>query len=460
MISRLITSFILITSVSTIINCTNTADSKYLTVAEQASEWIKSTKLSDSSGSYWPAQPDTTRSGDISLYHGSPGVIVFYLDLYQTTKDQNAKAEAVSGADWLLNKANNYEKGGLYWSNIIYQDGLYPDPGLYTGTAGVGAIMLRMYNAFGESKYLEAAKEAGKYLVSSAVNTSNGVKWTTSNDIISGASGTGMFLLELYQTTNDKIYLDTAVKVGKFLIEQALKEEKGWQWKAFANSTIIYPNFSHGTAGMSFYLAQLYELTKDEKFRTAAQKGADWLLNNLDPSQGGAAWKHDDGPGNDLFYVSYCHGPPGTARLFYQMYIITNDNKWLNLVTDSTKWLINAGLHEKDLDGYWNVGQCCGTAGIGDFFADVYKVTGEQVYLDWAIKMADHLIEESNSVQSNVSINWVQAENRRDPETKYAQTGWTQGAAGIGHFFLKMNALVNNNIDYKPTTLPDNPFKW
>ena len=53
-------------------------------------------------------------------------------------------------------------------------------------------------------------------------------------------------------------------------------------------------------------------------------------------------------------------------------------------------------------------------------------------------------------------IRWVQAENRVQPENLVAQTGFMQGAAGVGTFFLRLDATERGRrwaIDF-----PDTPF--
>ena len=53
-------------------------------------------------------------------------------------------------------------------------------------------------------------------------------------------------------------------------------------------------------------------------------------------------------------------------------------------------------------------------------------------------------------------LKWVQAENRIAPEVVVAQTGYMQGAAGVGSFFLHRAAAAQGA---KPgIVFPDSPF--
>lgn len=53
-------------------------------------------------------------------------------------------------------------------------------------------------------------------------------------------------------------------------------------------------------------------------------------------------------------------------------------------------------------------------------------------------------------------LRWVQAENRTQPDNLVAQTGFMQGAAGVGTFFLQLDALERGAPWLFP--LPDTPF--
>ena len=53
-------------------------------------------------------------------------------------------------------------------------------------------------------------------------------------------------------------------------------------------------------------------------------------------------------------------------------------------------------------------------------------------------------------------MRWVQAENRIEPDNLVAQTGFMQGAAGVGTFFLQLDALERGEKWKFPQ--PDTPF--
>lgn len=439
--------------------CSKEENNIYLQTAEDAGQWISSTALKEGDLLFWPSQPDTMQRGEISFYHGVPGPILFFLELYKATKNEEYRNNTEKGAGWLISKAIK-ENGGFYWSDYSRNGKPVPDAGLYTGTAGVGTVFLELYQHLDDDTYKKYAKGAADWLAANAREMKKGgISWNGVTDIISGTAGTGFFLINAAEKLNNRGYLETAEKAGDFLIGEAVDDPPGKKWKAFPNYTRIYPNFSHGTSGISYYLALLYEKTRDEKYLNVALEGAKWLeAHETEHSGEGHAWYHHEPDGKDLYYVGWCHGPAGTARLFYQLYKVTGEEKWMQWVKGCADWLLTCGLLEKTLDGFWNVSVCCGHAGIIDFFADLYKLTGEKQYWEFAVKLAEDLLDKA--AEGSPGFKWIQAENRTRPNEVYAQTGYSQGASGIGLTLLKLFAFSKEKIPFSVFVMPDNSFNF
>src|SRR5690606_37541193 len=105
--------------------------------------------------------------------------------------------------------------------------------------------------------------------------------------------------------------------------------------------------------------------------------------------------------------------------------------------------------------GFWdNVSQCCGSAGVVEFFLDLHRVTGEREYLVFAERVADDMLR--RATRDAEGVRWVQAEHRVKPDFRVAQTGHMQGAAGIGVSLLHLDALERGRKER--IRLPDNPF--
>ncbi len=215
------------------------------------------------------------------------------------------------------------------------------------------------------------------------------------------------------------------------------------------------PNFSHGTAGIAYFLATLYQETKNKEFLDAAIAGAKYL-QAVSKTEGDVCLVfHNEPDGKDLYYLGWCHGPVGTARLFYRLYQVTGDRVWMGWVKKSAQALLKSGIPEKQTPGFWNnVSQCCGSASVAEFFLSLYRVTREREHLDFAKRVTANLLE--RATRDAGGMKWIQAEHRIKPDLLVAQTGYMQGAAGIGMLLLRLDDLERNK---KPAvTFPDSPF--
>ena len=89
----------------------------------------------------------------------------------------------------------------------------------------------------------------------------------------------------------------------------------GLDWAMDPSYPRLMPNFSHGTAGVAFFLARLYEETREEEYLDAALAGAKYLLSIAKTDGDACLIFHDEPDDKDLYYLGWCHGPVGTANL-------------------------------------------------------------------------------------------------------------------------------------------------
>lgn len=412
--------------------------SPYLAAALKAERWIAGAAVSGPDGLAWPAEPQDPKSVNSSLYAGNPGVVLFYLELYAATGDKVYLQKACAGADYLI-------------ADLPAQK----TTGLYEGLAGIGFAFEETYRASSAEKYRRAFLECLDRIRKSARQAGQGIEWDGTTDIISGAAGTGLFLLYASSGLSDKTYLDLAAKAGDRLVELGKTEGGGLKWAMDEKFPRLMPNFSHGTAGVAYFLATLHEKTNKKGYLDAALAGAKYLLSIAKTDGDACLIFHNEPDGKDLYYLGWCHGPVGTARLFYRLFKVTKDSSWLDWVKRSANGLLESGIPEEQTPGFWNnAGICCGLAGVGDFFLSLYETTQEKKYLNFSKRLADKLLAGASA--EGDGIKWVQAEHRTRPELLAAQTGLMQGSAGIGLFLLHYDALERGRR--VKVVLPDTPF--
>src|SRR5262249_1367098 len=150
----------------------------YLQAAKEAAQWIRSVSVRTDQGVAWPADPRDPKTVEHDLYSGTPGVILFLIEMYASTGDKAFLEDARAGANHLLSALSREEGTGLY-----------------VGIAGIGFTLQETYKATGEEKYRTGVLQCLKLLRERAVKKGRGVEWSDTTDIISGAAGTGLFLL-------------------------------------------------------------------------------------------------------------------------------------------------------------------------------------------------------------------------------------------------------------------------
>jgi len=414
------------------------AERPHLAAAREAATWIRGSSIDTGHGRTWPVDPASPDETSLTLYSGSPGVVLFFLDLYRAG-DEDALADARAGADHLL--------------------AMLPEvtaPGLYTGIAGIGFVLGEAWKATGDDRYRAGVRIAVDRLRTLAVEQSRGVQWSDVTDIVGGGAGAGLFLLHAGRLLDDPEAIALAALAGERLLDVGIADPGGTKWAMDPKFPRLMPNFSHGTAGIAYFLAELFQATKRQEFLDAALAGTRYLLAVAETEGDVCLIFHNEPDGLDLHYLSWCHGPAGTARLFFVLHQITGDDEWMGWMRRSARGIMASGIPDRETPGFWNnVSMCCGSAGVADFFLQMHRLTGDGEYLSFARRVVSQMMAAGTRDASG--LRWVQAEHRTRPELLVAQTGYMQGAAGMGTLLLRVDAA-----DHRRDTLirlPDDPYR-
>ena len=435
----------------------------HLQIAVEAWNWLDAHRIETPHGITWPADPTDPASTGYTLYTHSPGVLPFALELFHATGDQRYLDAASAAAAHLA--ATLDEVAGA---------------GLYTGLAGIAFVLAETWRATRRDEHRDDAERAARLLLENASPVGDGIAWPVpwpmprsddtreSNDIVSGTAGTGLALLHLHRVLGTAGALHAAEAAGARLLERAAEADTGLRWDMWPGYAREMPNFSHGTAGIAYFLATLHRATGSGDCLDAALAGADYLVSQatLDqpPDDAGRqpAYRifHSRPGGEDLYYLSWCHGPVGTNRLFRQLAEATGDDQWHDWVARGARGVIATGIPETRTPGFWeNISQCCGTAGAADHFLTLYRTTGDAGYRAFVDRLNADLLGRASIVDTAAGAGrkWTQAEHRVQPDLLVAQTGHMQGAAGVGKYFLHMDAVEERGGGPR-VVLPDDPW--
>ncbi|MEM9554579.1 MAG: lanthionine synthetase LanC family protein [Acidobacteriota bacterium] len=439
--------------------------------------WVEPTDLGDSAAAY----PDRVPFHH-NLYAGNIGVVLYWLERWRHTLNDEALAKARAGADHILASLPASLPEAPPESTVdavqVAPGDLY---GLYTGWGGVAWGLEQVHRATGDARYRQGALQlldqihqsvdlAGTDHSSQAEGGENEgaplVAWSLVTDVLLGNAGIGLLLLWADTTYDRPESRALAAGTGRWLLAHAEPRPGGISWPIELGGDLVMPNFSHGAAGNGYFLASLYQATGEQTFLDGALAASGHLLTIADT---GAAMRDDaadgetclifhfEGDGEERHYLGFCHGPVGTTRFFERLHAVTGDDTWHDWVERGTRALTASGIPEHQTPGYWNnVSQCCGAAGVIDHFVAQYRRTGDRAHLDFARRMADDLIARATADDSG-GLRWIQAEHRVRPDELEAQVGYMQGAAGIGIALFHLDAALRDR-DLEPLRFVDNPW--
>jgi len=410
----------------------------YQAVAMDTAKWIRTSRLETTFGYAWPSDPRNPRTVNPSLYGGSSGVVLFLLELNQATGERAYLDDAKRGADELMAEVNTAKEMGLY-----------------DGIAGIGFTLGEVWRATKDERYRRGVLNVAKQLSQNAHPVGIGMQWNNTSDIISGTAGIGLFLLYVDDLFHDADSRALAVRAGDRVLDRAIADQGGSKWTADPSLKRVMPNFAQGVAGVSYFLATLYTKTNNKLFLEGALSGAKYLLATAKTDGDVFLLPYAPPDNADLYYLGWDHGPAGTARLFYRLYQATGDETWMTWVKKSANGIMASGIPAVRPPGFWsNVSQCCGSAGIAQFFLDLYGVTKDPRYLAFAQKMTDDLL--TRATRDDRGTRWEQAESRTEPNNVIALTGYMNGAAGIATALLRLDAAQRARVTF--VRFPDSPW--
>jgi lantibiotic modifying enzyme len=429
-----------------------------LELAQQAERLIDSLRIEpfESSDAHdvakrWRRTEDSKRASDDTIYHGTAGIGLFEVELAMATGDPTYAKKAEEAAGLVAETVSALDSSPVAFA---------------TGWPGFAFALKEFSNAVGSADQKTTWRIAAGLAVSklesqsSSAGDHGGVGWIEPMpfsditgftgdreiyDLSVGAAGAVVTLLDLADSQIAERSVPLAVAAANRLLEVAVKTQDGWRWDLMNDVPFPFlaPNFAHGGAGVGYAMAQLFDRTKDERYLEAAVQAANYTMSRASDVGDGCLVCHTEQQQPPHFYLGACHGPAGTGRLLLTLERLTGDSQWREQLNGLYRGLKAIGAPATRSWGWWqNHSQCCGDAGLGDFALLAWEATHEKQWLDLAHDCAE-VLKNSSTVgpvgkEGHNGRWWIQAEHRARPEFLQAQTGYMQGAAGIGSFFVHL----------------------
>jgi len=433
----------------------------YLTVAEAAWRWVLD-QVHDDAGPWIPASVTVPESAGPSwdrdgLHSGIGGLAHVLAEVRLgrpwTAEEQDLAAAIAERVHWIV----------PLQTDPSYFDGLVSSIGVLTAleAPGADAAVARLGELATPDGWPQTVIGGPRYLPGAPVNDlalgTAGVLLGTIWARRHGVAGAG----------------DVARVAADLLVGEAEHLPTGSNWwmvsRRFQSGTADVPpaqmpNLSHGVAGISAALAVAGSELDRADLTAAGLSGAEHLVSLGDVSAQGFVvprYLPRDYNDQDEITYSWCHGATGTSLLFLAL-----ENAGVSQLAgrSSLSWhrrclhsVRTSGVPQRLHPGFWdNDGRCCGTAGVGDVFLDSWQRSGEVDDLDFAVLLADTLVE--RAVREGAHAYWRFLEHHAAEPLLPPGVGWAQGAAGIAAYLFRMGRVLRDGT--KAETAPRMDTWW
>ena len=344
----------------------------------------------------------------IDLYNGIPGIILFLAYLGEVTGEKRYTFLAKSA---MITVHKHLEKVKEVIKTI----------GVFSGWGGLIYLMTHLGILWREDELLDNA-------VSISKRFPDLIKEDKEFDITSGSSGGIAALSCLYECRPSDILLETMIKCGDWLIQNAKSMEKGLGWIITSMGCVPLAGFSHGAAGVSWALSKLFSYTKEERFIKVAWEAIKYERTLFSTQAGN--W-HDlrsvkiDDNNNEKelpmnFPIAWCNGAPGIGLGRLDSLPVMEDNEIYNEIQIALKTTALNGIG-------LNHSFCHGDLGNIELIHQAGHVLKESYFLEQTRRLSSLIIK---SIEEN---GWL-CGTPLGTETP----GLMTGLAGIGYGLLRL----------------------
>ena len=302
----------------------------FLTLAGTCLARLRAQATEFGSGLGWiepmPFSDITGFTGDREIYDqsvGSAGAALVMLHAHRAGLHEQALGWATAAGERLLDVAE-VDPDGLRWRLMSDMPFPFTTPNFAHGGAGVGYLMAQLYRATSDTRYLHAAREAARYVLSRATPVGDGCLVCRTEDApdpifylgqCHGPAGTGRLFLELHDITGEAVWLDHAESLVRGLEALGAPE---------ARSVGLWNNYGQccGDAGIGEFALLLANRTGEAHYLALAQRCGDVILAASITNGDQRHWiqaEHRDRPDFVEAQTGYMQGAAGIASFLVHL---------------------------------------------------------------------------------------------------------------------------------------------
>jgi Lantibiotic modifying enzyme len=347
------------------------------------------------------------------IYSGTSGIALFLAELHATFANDQIRQTALAAIRQAISQIPQLLAAGHF--------------GFFDGVIGIVFVTSYIGLLLGED---ELRERAARLLLDIAHN----IDQNSTFDLISGTAGMIVALLAWQKIMPIGNQQELATRLGEELVHAAEQQEDVlcWKFPAFPRQQAL-TGFSHGTAGISYALLELFSTTGDLRYRNSAEMGFNyerlWFNENVQnwPDFRGIPARQKHNKHHLEYPVVWCHGAPGIALSRLRAYEISNDNRWkseaLTALNTTQMWTQSV----LDIDDS-NFCLCHGLAGNAQVLVKGAQTLGDDFAAGYAL--ANKVAATGLNKYARHGHSWpLGMIGERSP-------GLMTGLSGVGYFYL------------------------
>lgn len=385
-----------------------------LAVARAIVTWLRSHRVEERGGYTWPLEPTEGRTAALDPWSGTPGILRFLTELYHATGDATLLDDMSLGA-FLLQGAYTEGAGWAMAAGSTMADPAIDHPGLHSGWGGTAFVLNEVFRMTDDTLTQTGAMLLFDAMTFSAQIGEGTRAWylvgpeEAHYDLRRGSAGIGLALLYADEMTGFPPALEAAADAGRYLLERGRETDDGLEWPIQEGTEAGPVPLPGATAHVTLFLARLAEATDDDAFLEGARAGGRRVRNAL---------AEFDEPG-DLI---------DALRAFHALARVDAAGGWQADLDAGAEHLFGAEMQAR-----WQSrsDRCCGLAGVGQAVLTMELTPGGRESLEVARSIAADLVARAQPGAEG-GLYWS--------DSGPARTGFMDGVAGIGSFFVHLDA--------------------
>lgn len=246
-------------------------------------------------------------------------------------------------------------------------------------------------------------------------------------DVISGSAGCIANLLSLYHSTSSERALQVAVQCADRILELAQPAGSGVAWSTTTTAFQPLTGFSHGAAGIAWALLEVWGVTGDGRYKSAALKAFEYERSVFSAAEENwPDYRNLESGGvvepEGQFMTTWCHGAPGIGLARLRALAHVDDPEIRREIEAAVRTTLRHGFG-------LNHSLCHGDLGNLEFLLEAGRVLGDQ-------ELLGRVEEFTAAILDSIDQYGLLCGTPKAIETP----GLMTGIAGIGYGLLRLAA--------------------